>query len=106
MIRAESAEAPSCKEHNLTVLFIHIFKILVSQKGFLPVCGLEKILSLANPTFESQPVRQSVADGPCPWYFMAYICQFTLRKPTAVAVTPKKLINASKWKTFSAASIR
>ena len=34
--------------------------------GFLAVCGPEKILSLATPTLQSQPMRQSVADGACP----------------------------------------
>ena len=34
MIRAGSAEDASCKGHSLTILFIHIFKIFVSQKGF------------------------------------------------------------------------
>lgn len=33
----------------------------------------------------------SVADGACPWYFMSYICPFTLRKPTAIAIVPEKL---------------
>ena len=68
--------------------------------------GPEKFLSLATPTLQAQPVRQSVADGACPWYFMSYICPFTLRKPTAVAIVPEKLVNASKRKTFSAASIK
>ena len=78
MIRAGSAKDASCKGHNLTTLFIHVFKIFVNQKGFffggggwfvlgfLAVCGPEKILSLATPTLQSQPMRQSVADGACP----------------------------------------
>ena len=34
MIRAGSAKDASCKGHNLTTLFIHVFKIFVNQKGF------------------------------------------------------------------------
>jgi hypothetical protein len=82
---------------------IHAFKIFVSQKGFLLMYSPEEILSLVTPTLQSQPVRQSVADGACPWYIMPCICPFTLRKPTAVAIVPEKLVNASKRKTFSAA---
>lgn len=74
MARAESAKDASYKGHNLTVLFIYILKIFVSQKvlGFVCVCvcvlffffffwpvyGPEKILSLATPTLQSQPVRK------------------------------------------------
>lgn len=111
MIRAGSAKDASCKGHNLTTPFIHVFKIFVNQKGFffgggcfvlffLAVYGPEKILSLATPTLQSQPMRQSVADGACPWYFVSYICPFTLRRPTAVAIVPEKLVNASRRKTF------
>lgn len=79
MIRARSAKDASCKGHNLITPFIHVFKIFVHQKGFfffggvgvvllcfLAVYGPEKILSLATPTLQFQPMRQSVADGACP----------------------------------------
>lgn len=78
MMRGEYAEDPSSRECSLTVLFIHIFKVIVNQKipgvvGMcvyvcvcLPVYGPEKILCLGTPTLQFQPVRQSVADGACP----------------------------------------
>lgn len=71
---------------------------------FFPVYGPEKILSLATPTLQSQPMRKSAADGACPWYFVSHICPFTLGKPTALAIVPEKLVHASKRKASSEAS--
>ena len=96
-----AAKDTSCKGHNLTTLFIHVFKICVNQKGFfffgggecfvlgfLAVCGPEKILSLATPTLQSQPMS-------CRWCLSlvfhvlhmsihtqkAHSCSYCTRKP-------------------------
>lgn len=107
MIRAESAEDASFKGYNPTILFIHFFDIFVSQKVFFAsVWPWEKscllLLLHCGPSLRAY----SVADGACPWYFVSYICPFTLRKPTAQAIVPEKLVNASKRKIFSEASTK
>lgn len=78
---------------------------LSAQRGFCCCAALRKFC----PSFLLH-CSLSLWDGllqmvPVPDYFMSCICPFTLRKPTAVAIVPEKLVNASNRKTFSAASI-
>lgn len=78
---------------------------LSAQRGFCYCAALRKFC----PSFLLH-CSLSLWDGllqmvPVPDYFMSCICPFTLRKPTAVAIVPEKLVNASNRKTFSPASI-
>lgn len=109
MIRAKSAEDASWKGHNLAVLFIHILKIFVTQKvlwGFFCQCmALRKfcpllLLHCSTNLWVNQLQMVPVPDISCLTYVHSH------SKPTALAVVPEKLVNASKRKTFSATSVK